>query len=98
MRDELLDEMEMFPFVGDETGPSSLCLAPSSDDKYLEHIETELMMDSPLAFGLHPNAEIVFRTTQSENLFRTMMELQPRDAAVGDAAMRPPVGAGEAGT
>lgn len=89
MRDELLDEMEMFPFVGDEKGPSFMCLAPSSYDKYLEHIETELKTDSPLAFGLHPNAEIDFRTTQSENLFRTLMELQPRDAASGDAAMSP---------
>ncbi|TYZ65632.1 hypothetical protein PybrP1_006817 [[Pythium] brassicae (nom. inval.)] len=89
MRDELLDEMEMFPFVGDEKGPSFLCLAPSSYDKYLEHIETELKTDSPLAFGLHPNAEIDFRTTQSESLFRTLMELQPRDAAAGDAALSP---------
>ncbi|KAG1688915.1 hypothetical protein DVH05_002999 [Phytophthora capsici] len=89
MRDELLDEMEMFPFVGDEKGPSFMCLAPSSYDKYLEHIETELKTDSPLAFGLHPNAEIDFRTTQSENLFRTLIELQPRDAAAGDATMSP---------
>ncbi|CAK4109520.1 unnamed protein product [Aphanomyces euteiches] len=89
MRDELLDEMEMFPFVGDEKGPSFMSLAPSSYDKYLEHIETELKSDSPLAFGLHPNAEIDFRTTQSENLFRTLMELQPRDAAAGDAASSP---------
>ncbi|KAF4030914.1 Dynein heavy chain C-terminal domain [Phytophthora infestans] len=89
MRDELLDEMEMFPNVGDEKGPSFMCLAPSSYDKYLEHIETELKTDSPLAFGLHPNAEIDFRTTQSENLFRTLMELQPRDAAAGDATMSP---------
>ncbi|KDO31249.1 hypothetical protein SPRG_03866 [Saprolegnia parasitica CBS 223.65] len=89
MRDELLDEMEMFPFVGDEKGPSFMSIAPSSYDKYLEHIETELKSDSPLAFGLHPNAEIDFRTTQSENLFRTLMELQPRDAASGDAASSP---------
>ncbi|EQC33295.1 hypothetical protein SDRG_09276 [Saprolegnia diclina VS20] len=89
MRDELLDEMEMFPFVGDEKGPSFMSIAPSSYDKYLEHIETELKSDSPLAFGLHPNAEIDFRTTQSESLFRTLMELQPRDAASGDAASSP---------
>lgn len=89
MRDELLDEMDMFPFVGDEKGPSFMSLPPSSYDKYLEHIESELKTDSPLAFGLHPNAEIDFRTTQSDNLFRTLMELQPRDASAGDAAMSP---------
>lgn len=89
IRDELLDEMELFPFVGDDKGPSFLSLAPSSYDKYLEHIESELKTDSPLAFGLHPNAEIDFRTTQSETLFRTLMELQPRDATVGDVALSP---------
>lgn len=89
MRDELLDEMEMFPFIVDEKGPSFMSISPSSYDKYLEHIETELKTDSPLAFGLHPNAEINFRTTQSDTLFQTLMELQPRDAASGDSTMSP---------
>lgn len=29
-------------------------------------------------YGLHPNAEIGFLTTTSENLFRTVFEMQPR--------------------
>jgi dynein heavy chain len=89
MRDELLDEMEMFPFVNDEKGPSFMSLPPSSYDKYLEHIDTTLTTNSPLAFGLHSNAEIDFRTTMSDNLFKILMELQPRDAASGADAASP---------
>lgn len=36
--------------------------------------------ESPNLYGLHPNAEIGFLTTTSENLFRTVFEMQPRDA------------------
>lgn len=36
--------------------------------------------ESPYLYGLHPNAEIGFLTTTSENLFRTVFEMQPRDA------------------
>lgn len=89
MRDELLDEMDMFPFVNDEKGPSFMSIAPSAYEKYLENIEQNLTTESPLAFGLHPNAEIDFRTTLSENLFKTLMELQPRDAATNSAGSSP---------
>lgn len=37
--------------------------------------------ESPYLYGLHPNAEIGFLTTTSENLFRTIFEMQPRDAS-----------------
>jgi hypothetical protein len=37
-------------------------------------------------YGLHPNAEIEFLTTLSENLFRTVFEMQPRDAGAGGGA------------
>jgi len=81
LRDELLDEMELFPFAKDEKGVSFKSPSPTTYDRYLEHIDTELRGDTPIAFGLHPNAEIGFRTEQSETLLRTLLELQPRDAA-----------------
>lgn len=31
-------------------------------EKYIEYIETETPGETPLAFGMHPNAEIDFRT------------------------------------
>jgi dynein heavy chain len=46
--------------------------------------------ESPYLYGLHPNAEIGFLTTTSENLFRTVFEMQPRDAgASGGATVTP---------
>lgn len=43
---------------------------PMSYDKYLEHIDTTMGADTPIAFGLHPNAEIDFRTQQSDTMFK----------------------------
>jgi dynein heavy chain len=41
-----------------------------------------------LAYGLHPNAEIGFRTTQCNNLFQTLLDIAPKDsgAASGEGA------------
>jgi dynein heavy chain len=74
--------MELFPFAdGEKTSFKS----PSATtyDAYLTHIESELVGDTPLAFGLHPNAEIGFRTDQSETMFGTLLELQPRESGSG---------------
>ena len=88
LRDELLDEMELFPFNEGEKvtfkSPS-----PTTYTRYLEHIEDNLKGDTPIAFGLHPNAEIGFRTDQSEQLFRTLQELQPREAGADDDSQSP---------
>ncbi|KAJ8682461.1 hypothetical protein QAD02_018253 [Eretmocerus hayati] len=44
------------------------------------YIDEVLPAESPYLYGLHPNAEVGFLTTTSENLFRTVFEMQPRDA------------------
>jgi dynein heavy chain len=88
MRDELLDEMELFPFAEDERNVSFKAPSPTTYDRYLEHVDTELRGETPIAFGLHPNAEIDFRTTQSNTLFSTLLELQPRDSG-GESGMSP---------
>jgi len=62
------------------------CPAPTTYEKYIEHIETELPPETPLAFGMHPNAEIDFRTTQCNALFTMLVELTPKDSgSSGDA-------------
>ncbi len=76
MKDELLDETEMYPFVEHEAGVSYMSPNPTSYNKYLEHIDAGIKSDTPIAFGFHPNAEIGFRTAQSDVMFRTMIELQ----------------------
>ncbi|XP_046594204.1 dynein beta chain, ciliary [Neodiprion lecontei] len=56
--------------------------APPNTDLvgYHTYIDEAMPPESPYLYGLHPNAEIGFLTTTSENLFRTVFEMQPRDA------------------
>eukprot|EP00592_Proboscia_alata_P015189 CAMPEP_0194394788 /NCGR_PEP_ID=MMETSP0174-20130528/124051_1 /TAXON_ID=216777 /ORGANISM="Proboscia alata, Strain PI-D3" /LENGTH=2316 /DNA_ID=CAMNT_0039190629 /DNA_START=658 /DNA_END=7604 /DNA_ORIENTATION=+ len=89
MKDELLDEMEMYPFAEDEKGVSFMSPAPTTFEKYIEHIDVTMGSETPIAFGLHPNAEIDFRTQQSNAMFSTILELQPREAAEGSGAATP---------
>merc|ERR1711968_208708 len=88
MREELLDEMEMYPY-NEEPTVSFMSPAPTSYDKYLEHMDTNITSDTPVAFGLHPNAEIDFRTTQSNRILATILELQPREASSSEGAATP---------
>ncbi|XP_070581054.1 dynein beta chain, ciliary-like isoform X2 [Ptychodera flava] len=57
---------------------------PNSDYKgYHQYIDEILPPESPYLYGLHPNAEIGFLTASSEKLFKTVLEMQPRDSAAG---------------
>jgi dynein heavy chain len=78
MQDSLLDEAEMFPFIEGKNISFKSPAGLSSHEKFLEYIETELPPETPLAFAMHPNAEIDFRTTQCRNLFAQLTELQPK--------------------
>jgi len=61
MNDTLLDEANMFPFSDGKA--VFKCPSPTTYEQYINHIKTELPPETPLAFGMHPNAEIDFRTT-----------------------------------
>jgi dynein heavy chain len=80
MTDGLLDEIELFPFIDGKNVTFKSPPQNLSYEKYAEYIDTETPSETPLAFGLHPNAEIDFRTQQCVNLFRLLQEIQPRDA------------------
>uniref|UniRef100_A0A8C0H9D3 Uncharacterized protein n=2 Tax=Chelonoidis abingdonii TaxID=106734 RepID=A0A8C0H9D3_CHEAB len=51
---------------------------------YHQYIDNALPAESPYLYGLHPNAEIGFLTQTSEKLFRTVLEMQPRDTNAGE--------------
>ncbi|XP_053327234.1 dynein axonemal heavy chain 11-like [Spea bombifrons] len=51
---------------------------------YHRYIDEMLPPESPVLYGLHPNAEIEFLTVTSDNLFRTLLELQSRDSRNGE--------------
>jgi hypothetical protein len=91
MREELLDEMEMFPF--NESFPDERFRSPPvlPYDQYFDYIDAELGAESPVAFGLHPNAEIAVKTKQAADLFTYILDLQPRSsaAAAGDSVQSP---------
>jgi dynein heavy chain len=46
---------------------------------YHKYVDDMLPPESPILYGLHPNAEIGFSTNQADNLFKMILELQPRD-------------------
>ncbi|NXB98994.1 DYH17 protein, partial [Orthonyx spaldingii] len=47
---------------------------------YHQYIDDNLPGESPHLYGLHPNAEMGFLTVTSERLFRTVLELQPKES------------------
>lgn len=59
--------------------PSQSLLFPQ-----LQYIDEALPAESPYLYGLHPNAEIGYLTQTSEKLFRTVLEMQPRDGGAGE--------------
>jgi dynein heavy chain len=80
MRDELLDEIEMVPYADGKL--SWMSPQPGPHEKYLEHIET-MPAESPLFFGMHPNAEINFRTAHCNKVFDMLQVLCGAAASSG---------------
>ncbi|NXE57526.1 DYH17 protein, partial [Casuarius casuarius] len=59
-------------------------IPPNLDYKgYHEYIDENLPPESPYLYGLHPNAEIGFLTVTSDKLFRTVLEMQPKESDTG---------------
>merc|ERR1712013_882336 len=51
--------------------------------QYREAIETIPPVDSPLIFGLHPNADLTYRLKEASEMIATIIETQPKDAGGG---------------
>jgi dynein heavy chain len=83
MNDQLLDEVNMFPFT-DNSPIQFKCPPATTYDRYVEYIDQELPAETPLAYGMHPNTEIDFRTMQCQQIFDALIELTPKDSAAGD--------------
>eukprot|EP00232_Nephroselmis_pyriformis_P019075 CAMPEP_0182900652 /NCGR_PEP_ID=MMETSP0034_2-20130328/28990_1 /TAXON_ID=156128 /ORGANISM="Nephroselmis pyriformis, Strain CCMP717" /LENGTH=4527 /DNA_ID=CAMNT_0025034901 /DNA_START=131 /DNA_END=13711 /DNA_ORIENTATION=+ len=74
MCDALLEGFDFFPKF--RNPPNTL-----NHKQTLEYIEESFPGETPLAFGLHPNAEIGFRLREAESLCASVLTLQPRDAS-----------------
>lgn len=46
----------------------------------LEYVDEVMPPETPLAFGLHPNAEIGFKLREAESFCSSLVQLQPREA------------------
>ena len=72
LKEELLEGIEFFPKFS--SPPNTL-----NHKQTMEFIKETFPTESPLAFGLHPNAEIGFKLREAESLCASILELQPRD-------------------
>ena len=79
LTEQLLDEAELLPYV--EGKNISFKVPPVMPyEKYIEYIEQQLPPETPLAFGMHPNAETDYATQRCNILMKTMQELMPVEA------------------
>lgn len=53
---------------------------------YCAYVQENLPPETPYLYGLHPNAEIGFLAQTSEHMFKTVLEMQPRDTSGGGGA------------
>ena len=81
LNDYLIAPNTQYKFV--PTLPDSHYEVPASPEhtKYMAQIESMPEQDSPLAFGLHPNADLTFRLKESTEMLNILIDTQPKDAA-----------------
>ncbi|XP_031848127.1 dynein beta chain, ciliary [Nomia melanderi] len=61
---------------------SEFLVPPNSDyTAYHQYVDDFLPSESPVLYGLHPNAEIGFLTSTAENLFKTLLEILTQTAS-----------------
>ena len=53
----------------------------SEHTKFMDHIATFPVKDSPIIFGLHPNADLTYRLNESIAMLTTLVDTQPKEAA-----------------
>ena len=78
----LSEEFELLPYAGDRA--SFRTPAPNVDHQVFQaRIESALTdKETPMYYGLHPNAEIDLGTVQCNTLFETLVLLQPAETTV----------------
>ena len=58
-------------------------------EEYLEFINNELPdVDTPEAFGLHPNADITYQTNTANSMLEKIINIQPKDSGGGGGETR----------
>merc|ERR1711988_828971 len=78
MKNELFEGLPFYP--GFNNAPNM------SHNKLTEYIQENMGLESPVMFGMHPNAEIGFRTDQSNTLYDTVADLSGGGGGGGGGA------------
>jgi dynein heavy chain len=57
-------------------------------DQYRNYINTLPLVDNPEIFGLHTNADLAFRTSQTKAVLDTILDIQPKEGGGGGGLTR----------
>ncbi|KAK3588114.1 hypothetical protein CHS0354_012171 [Potamilus streckersoni] len=57
-------------------------------EQFMQFIEELPAVDSPEAFGLHPNADITFQTNMANSILEAIMGMQPKEGGGGQGESR----------
>lgn len=86
MGDFLFDDSQQF-FFSREGHDYTLPMDGSIED-YRSNVERLPLVNGPAVLGLHPNAEIGYFMQASKDLWRNLIDLQPRTAGGGEGISR----------
>jgi dynein heavy chain len=87
MGDFLFDAFQQFHFY--QNKDFDYCLPDNGHISiYSSAVEALPLVNSPEVFGLHPNAEIGYLTNAARELWRGLIDLQPRAVSEGGGATR----------
>mmetsp|Transcript_2907 Transcript_2907/g.5212 ORF Transcript_2907/g.5212 Transcript_2907/m.5212 type:complete len:2119 (-) Transcript_2907:878-7234(-) len=64
------------------------CPNATDINKYRTEIDQLPLVDSPEIFGLHANADLTFRTKESNDALNTIIEIQPKSSNTGSGLTR----------
>ncbi|KAG8443036.1 hypothetical protein GDO86_011741 [Hymenochirus boettgeri] len=83
----LKESMSPAVFEGKKLLAPGFAAPPNLDyNGYHEYINKMLPDENPMLYGLHPNAEIDYLTVTSDNLFKTLFEMQPKNTFIGEGS------------
>eukprot|EP00118_Oscarella_pearsei_P013119 m.101516 g.101516 ORF g.101516 m.101516 type:complete len:4701 (+) comp37133_c1_seq2:73-14175(+) len=60
----------------------------NNQTQFLDYIEQLPLVDTPEAFGLHPNADITYQSNTAQTILDTILKIQPKDSGVGGGETR----------
>ena len=60
----------------------------SNHTHFMDHIDQLPLVDTPEAFGLHPNADITYQDNTAQDLLDTILNIQPKDSSSGGGETR----------